>query len=353
MTVSLILADGTSFKGESFGYEHPVSGELVFNTAMSGYPEIMTDPASRGQLLVMTYPVIGNYGVQPMEADELGLPENAESEHIQVRALIVSDYSTFYSHWNAKESLEDWMKREKVVGITGVDTRELTKHIRNHGSMAAKIMFEGKPKPEEYSFTNMLPEVSCSEVIRYNEGASKRIVLVDCGVKAGMIRCLVDYDLEVVRVPWNFDYSGMEFDGLVISDGPGNPSYCSEVVTKLQKFIADTDKPVLGVGMGCLLLGLAGGMDTYKLKFGHHSQNQPVRMEGTDHCYITCQNHNYAIREESVVGQWRVYLKNLNDGSIEGIYNTRKPLVGVMFHSESDSVATDTEFIYNDFVSKI
>lgn len=353
MTVSLILADGTCFKGESFGFEQPVSGELVFNTAMTGYPEIMTDPASCGQLLVMTYPVIGNYGVQPMKADELGLPENAESGHIQVRALIVSDYSTFYSHWNAVESLEDWMKREKVVGMTGVDTRELTKHIRNHGSMAARILFEGKEKPAEFSYTNMLPQVSCTEPVTYNEGASKRIVLVDCGVKAGMIRCLVDYDLEVVRVPWNYDYSGMEFDGLVISDGPGNPSYCSEVVSRLQKFIADTQTPVLGVGMGCLLLGLAGGMDTYKLKFGHHTQNQPVRLMGTDKCYITVQNHNYAIREDSVVGQWKVYLKNLNDGSVEGIYNTRKPLVGVMFHSESDSVATDAEFIYNDFVSKL
>ncbi len=353
MTVSLILADGTSFKGEAFGYAKPVSGELVFNTAMSGYPEIMTDPASRGQLLVMTYPVIGNYGVQPMDSDEMGLVTNAESEHIQVRALIVSDFSTFYSHWNAKESLESWMKREKVVGISGVDTRELTKHIREHGSMAAKILFPEQEKPAEYEFTNLLPQVSCKKVVKYNEGAKKRIVLVDCGVKASMIRCLVDYDLEVVRVPWNYDYSGMEFDGLVISDGPGNPSYCSEVVSKLQAFASAQNKPVLGVGMGCLLLGLAGGMDTYKLKFGHHTQNQPVIMEGTDHCYITCQNHNYAIREESIVGQWKVYLKNLNDGSIEGIYNTRKPFVGVMFHSESESIPTDTEFIYNDFVSKL
>lgn len=353
MTVSLILADGTCFKGESFGFQQPVSGELVFNTAMTGYPELLTDPASRGQLLVMTYPVIGNYGIQPIESDEYGLPTNAESFHAQARALIVSDYSDFYSHWNAKESLEDWMKREKVAGICGVDTRELTKHIRQHGSMTAKIMFEGKNKPEEYSYTNMLPEVSCKEPVTYNEGASKKVVLVDCGVKAGMIRCLLNEDLEVVRVPWNYDYSKMKFDGLVISDGPGNPSYCSEVVTRLQKFMAKSDIPVLGVGMGCLLLGLAGGMDTYRLKFGHHTHNQPVRLEGTDRCFITTQNHNYAIREESVVGQWKVYLKNLNDGSVEGIYNTRKPFVGVMFHSESDSIPTDTEFIYSDFISKL
>ena len=353
MTVSLILADGTCFKGESFGYEHPVSGELVFNTAMAGYPELLTEPASRGQLIVMTYPVIGNYGIQPMTADEFGLPTNAESEHAQARALIVSDKSDFYSHWNAKESLDSWMKREKVVGIEGVDTRELTKHIRNHGSMTAKILFDGKQKPEEYAYTNMLPEVSVKEPVTYNEGGSKTVVLVDCGAKAGVVRCLINEDLKVVRVPWNYNYSKIKMDGLVISDGPGNPSYCSEVVTALQKFMAKNDTPILGIGMGCLLMGLAGGMDTYKLKFGHHTQNQPVQLVGTDRCYITTQNHNYAIREDSVVGQWKVYLKNLNDGSVEGIYNTRKPWVGVMFHSESDQVNTDAKFIYDDFVSKL
>lgn len=353
MTVSLILADGTCFKGESFGFEQPVSGELVFNTAMAGYPELLTDPASRGQLIVMTYPVIGNYGIQPMTPDNLGLPTNAESEHAQASALIVSDASDYYSHWNAKESLDEWMKREQVRGIKGIDTRELTKHIRNHGSMTAKIVFDGMKKPEEYAYSNMLAQVSCKEPITYNAGAPKRVVLVDCGAKAGMIRCLVNEDLEVVRVPWDYDYSKMQFDGLVISDGPGNPSYCSEVVARLQKYMSRTNKPVLGVGMGCLLMGLAGGMDTYKLKFGHHTHNQPVILKGTDRCFITTQNHNYAIREQSVVGLWRVYLKNLNDGSVEGIYNTQKPFVGVMFHSESDSVATDTEFIYNDFVSKL
>ena len=201
MTVSLVLADGTSFKGESFGYNQPVSGELVFNTAMAGYPEILTEPASRGQLIVMTYPVIGNYGIQPMSADENGLPTNAESEHAQARALIVSDKSDFYSHWNAAESLEEWMKREKVVGIEGVDTRELTKHIRNHGSMTAKILFDGKQKPAEYAYTNMLPEVSVKEPVTYNEGGSKTVVLVDCGVKAGVVRCLINEDLRWFAFP--------------------------------------------------------------------------------------------------------------------------------------------------------
>ncbi len=353
MTVSLILADGTCFKGESFGYEQPVSGELVFNTAMTGYPELLTDPSSRGQLLVMTYPVIGNYGVQPLEHDENGLPVNAESDRIQARALIVSDYSEFYSHWNAVETLESWMKREKITGMKGVDTRELTKHIRNHGSMTARILFDDMPKPAEYAFTNMLDEVSCKEPVTYNPGAEKTVVLVDFGVRAGMIRCLINEGLTVVRVPWKSDFSKIKCDGIVLSEGPGNPSYCSEAVANIQRFMDKSDKPILGIGMGCLLLGLAGGMDTYKLKFGHHTHNQPVRLEGTDRCFITTQNHNYALREDSVLGKWKVYLKNLNDGSVEGIYNTRKPWVGVMFHSESDVIDTDTQFIYSDFVSKL
>lgn len=353
MTVSLILADGTCFKGESFGYEQPVSGELVFNTAMTGYPELLTDPSSHGQLLVMTYPVIGNYGVQPIEQDEYGLTVNAESDHIHARALIVSDYSEFYSHWNAAESLEDWMKREKVTGMKGVDTRELVKHIRDHGSMTARILFDGMPKPVEYAYSNVLDQVSCKEPVIYNNGCEKRVVLVDFGVRAGMIRCLVNEGLTVIRVPWNYDYSTMECDGVVLSEGPGNPSYCSEAVANIQRFMDASEKPLLGIGMGCLLLGLAGGMDTYKLKFGHHTHNQPVRLNGTDRCFITVQNHNYALREDSVQGQWKVYLKNLNDGSVEGIYNSRKPWVGVMFHSESDVIDTDTMFIYNDFVSKL
>ena len=353
MTVSLILADGTSFKGESFGYEQPVSGELVFNTAMAGYPELLTDPSSSGQLLVMTYPVIGNYGVQPMDLDESGLPVNAESGHIHIRALIVSEYSDFYSHWNAAESLEEWMIREKVTGMKGVDTRELAKHIRNHGSMTARILFDGMPKPVEYAYTNMLEDVSCKETVIYNPEAEKKVVLVDYGVRAGMIRCLLNEGLTVVRVPWKTDFSQIECDGVVLSEGPGNPSYCSEAVANIQKFMDASDKPLLGIGMGCLLLGLAGGMDTYKLKFGHHTHNQPVRLEGTDRCFITVQNHNYALREDSVIGRWKVYLKNLNDGSVEGIYNTRKPWVGVMFHSESDIIDTDTRFIYKDFVSKL
>ena len=213
--------------------------------------------------------VIGNYGIQPMTPDEYGLPTNAESDHAQAHALIVSDKSDFYSHWNAAESLEEWMKREKVVGIQGVDTRELTKHIRNHGSMTAKILFDGKAKPAEYAYTNMLPEVSVKEPVTYNEEGSKTVVLVDCGVKAGVVRCLINEDLKVVRVPWNYDYSKIKMDGLVISDGPGNPSYCSEVVTKLQKFMAKNDTPILGIVTAAVHWGFNSELALLLLTFQH------------------------------------------------------------------------------------
>lgn len=354
MKVSLILADGTCFEGEAFGYQQPTSGELVFNTSMTGYPELMTDPSSDGQLLVMTYPVIGNYGVQPMEKDEYGLVTNAESDHIHVKALIVSDYSEYYSHWNAKESLEEWMIREKVVGISEIDTRELSKHIRQHGCMAARVVFDEMPKPAEYSYTNLISKVSCTEPITYQPGKDKTVVVLDCGIRASVLRCLLQQDVTVVRVPWNYDFTSMEYDGLFISNGPGNPSYCGETIAIIQKAMAQKgDKPLLGIDMGCLLLGLAAGMDTYKLKFGHHTHNQPVQLAGTARCYITNQNHNYAIREESIVGHWKVYMKNLHDDSVEGIYHTLRPWVGIMFHSESDVIDTDVSFIYDDFISKL
>lgn len=353
MKVSLILADGTGFSGESFGFEQPVSGELVFNTAMTGYPELLTDPSVEGQMIVMTYPLIGNYGVQPFGKDKYGLITNAESDHIHAKALIVSDISDFYSHWNSSESLDRWMKREKVAGISGIDTRELSKHIRQHGTMSARLIFEGMPKPTEYGNMNLISKVSCSEPVFYQLGKGKTVVVVDCGIRESVLRCLLKKGLSVVRVPWNYDYTSIDYDGLFISNGPGNPSYCGESISILQKALSLSDKPVMGIDIGCLLLALAAGMDTYKLPFGHHTHNQPVQLTGTDRCFITTQNHNYAIREESVMGSWKVYMKNLHDGSIEGIINTKKPWFGTMFHSESDMVNTDVSFIYDDFISKL
>ena len=225
--VTLILDDGSRFSGKSFGYEKPVAGEVVFNTAMTGYPESLTDPSYAGQLMTLTYPLVGNYGVPPFTIEANGLPTFMESEKIHAEAIIVSDYSEKYNHWNAVESLADWLKREQIPGITGIDTRELTKVLREHGVMMGKIVFDDEPDniPEAtYAGVNYVDKVSCKEVIRYNEGeGKKKVVLVDCGVKANIIRCLLKRDVEIIRVPWNYDFNGLEFDGLFISNGPGDP----------------------------------------------------------------------------------------------------------------------------------
>ena len=219
--VTLQLSDGTEFHGKSFGYEQPVAGEVVFNTAMMGYPESLTDPSYAGQLLTMTFPLVGNYGVPPFTFNkQTGLPDFMESDRIYASALIVSDYSEQYSHWNAVESLGEWLQREKVPGITGIDTRELTKVLREHGVMMGKILFDDEPNnvPEaDYEGVNFVDRVSVKEIVRYNEGAGRKVVLVDCGVKANIIRELIQRGVEVVRVPWNYDYTDMEFDGLFLA----------------------------------------------------------------------------------------------------------------------------------------
>ena len=227
--VTLVLSDGTKFHGKSFGYDAPVAGEVVFNTAMMGYPESLTDPSYAGQLMTLTFPLVGNYGVPPFTFEENGLPTFMESDKIYASAIIVNDYSEQYSHWNAVESLADWLKREKVPGITGIDTRELTKVLREHGVMMGKILFDDEPDniPEaNYEGVNFVDQVSCKEIIRYNEGAGKKVVLVDCGVKANIIRCLINRGVEVIRVPWNYDYTDMDFDGLFLANGPGDPDMC-------------------------------------------------------------------------------------------------------------------------------
>ena len=248
--VTLVLEDGTKFHGKSFGYEAPVAGEVVFNTAMMGYPESLTDPSYAGQLMTLTYPLVGNYGVPPFTFEANGLPTFMESDKIYASAIIVADYSEQCSHWNAVETLAEWLKREKVPGITGIDTRELTKVLREHGVMMGKILFDDEPNniPQaEYEGVNFVDLVSCKEIIRYNEGADKKVVLVDCGVKANIIRCLINRGVEVIRVPWNYDYTDMEFDGLFLANGPGDPDMCEDAVKIIRKQMSKSDKPILDV----------------------------------------------------------------------------------------------------------
>lgn len=355
--VTLQLSDGTEFHGKSFGYEQPVAGEVVFNTAMMGYPESLTDPSYAGQLLTMTFPLVGNYGVPPFTFDkQTGLPDFMESDRIYASALIVSDYSEQYSHWNAVESLGEWLQREKVPGITGIDTRELTKVLREHGVMMGKILFDDEPNnvPEaDYEGVNFVDRVSVKEIVRYNEGAGRKVVLVDCGVKANIIRELIQRGVEVVRVPWNYDYTDMEFDGLFLANGPGDPDMCSEAVEIIRKQMSRSRKPICGICMGNQLLSKAAGATIYKLKYGHRGHNLPVRMVGTEKCFITSQNHGYAVDARTLDKDWEELFVNMNDASNEGIRHKENPWFSSQFHPEACSGPVDTEFMFDKFVETL
>ena len=374
----LILEDGSQFEGWFFGAEKEVAGEVVFNTAMTGYPESLTDPSYAGQLMVLTYPLVGNYGVPPFTIMDNGLPVYMESEKIHVEAMIVSDYSEEYSHWNACESLESWLVREGIPGVTGIDTRALTKKIRERGVMMGRVVFEGVDKGqwemENYGDINYVDRVSCKEIIIYENNASrsfpvdtpvdeincqlsidncqsrKRVVLLDCGVKANIIRSLLNRNLTVVRVPWNYDFNGLDYDGLFLSNGPGDPDTCEAAVRNIREALQG-DRPICGICMGNQLLAKAGGATIYKLKYGHRSHNQPVRMVGTERCFITSQNHGYAVDEKTLGADWEPLFVNMNDGTNEGIRHRTKPFFSSQFHPEACGGPLDTDFIFDKFTA--
>ena len=352
--VTLILNDGTRFHGQSFGYESPVAGEVVFNTAMSGYPESLTDPSYAGQLMTLTYPLVGNYGVPPFTNDADGLANFMESDRIHASAIIVSDYSTEYSHWNACESLADWLRREHVPGITGIDTRELTKLLREHGVMMGKIVFDDEPDnvpTAEYEGVNYVEKVSCKEIITYRKDAGRRVVLVDCGVKNNIIRCLLRRGVEVVRVPWDYNFNELEFDGLFLANGPGDPNTAAKTVEHIRQFLANPNvRPCMGICMGNQLLSKAAGASIYKLKYGHRSHNQPVQLCGTNKCYVTSQNHGYAVDSATLPKDWTPLFINMNDGSNEGIRHNSNPWFSAQFHPEACSGPLDTDFLFDDFI---
>lgn len=353
-TATLILDDGTVFRGFSFGCEKVVTGEVVFNTAMTGYPESLTDPSYAGQLMVLTFPLVGNYGVPPRTFDADGIATFMESEKIHADAIIVSDYSHEYSHWNAEESLGSWLKEEGIPGIYGIDTRALTKKLREHGVMMGKIVIGGLNEDAidfgQYGNINYVDKVSCKNVVTYGEGeGKKRVVLVDCGVKHNIIRSLLKRNVTVIRVPWDYDFNTLDYDGLFISNGPGDPDTCDAAVQNIRKALSG-DKPICGICMGNQLLAKAGGASIYKLKYGHRSHNQPVRMVGTEKCFITSQNHGYAVDNDTLGADWEPLFINMNDGTNEGIKHKTKPFFSSQFHPEACSGPTDTEFMFDKFV---
>jgi carbamoyl-phosphate synthase small subunit len=369
----LILEDGTTFCGWSFGYDAETSGEVVFNTAMTGYPESLTDPSYAGQILVMTYPLVGNYGVaHPIPSPTEGLPSPSdrlpfyESEKIHVKALVVADYSETFSHWNAKESLAAWLQREKIPAITGIDTRRLTKVLREHGVMMGRIKIDTESTKqtegtEDYGSVNWVEQVSCKEVITYKpessmvnaQNSKKKVVLVDCGVKANIIRCLLKRGIEVVRVPWDYDFNQLEFDGLFLANGPGDPERCEVTVQHIRTFLGGSVRPCMGICLGNQLLARAAGAKTYKLKYGHRSHNQPVLRVGTTLCFITSQNHGYAVDDTTLPDDWEPLFVNMNDGSNEGIRHKTNPWFSAQFHPEACSGPVDTEFLFDEFASML
>ena len=352
--VTLVLQDGTKFHGKSFGYDAPVAGEVVFNTAMMGYPESLTDPSYAGQLVTLTFPLVGNYGVPPFTFGAEGLPTFMESDHIHASAIIVSDYSEQYCHWNANESLAEWLKREQVPGITGIDTRELTKVLREHGVMMGQIIFDDDPTniPQaQYEGVNFVDRVSCKEIIRYNEGAGKRVVLVDCGVKANIIRNLIERGLEVVRVPWNYDYTGMEFDGLFLGNGPGDPEPLTEVIAQVKQMIAE-DLPMFGICLGHQIIALANGIPTYKMHNGHRGINHPVKNLLTGKDEITSQNHGFAVSRAEAEANPNIEITHthLNDDTVMGLRIKGKKCFSVQYHPEAAPGPNDATYLFDQFV---
>lgn len=355
---TLMLQDGTCFEGRCFGSSVNTSGEVVFNTAMTGYPESLTDPSYEGQILVTTYPLLGNYGVpnrMVTESDnETELDPHFESSHIHCKAIICQDYSTHASHWQAGRTLSDWLKEENIPGITGIDTRALTKHLREKGSMLGKIIIEGAgEEPDFYdpNRENLIARVSTRQPREFGSG-EKHVVLVDCGTKYNIIRCLVNRGVKVTVVPWDYDFTTLPYDGLFISNGPGNPDLAEKTVENLRKAFA-IGKPICGICMGNQLLGKAAGAKIFKLKYGHRGHNQPVRKAGTDLCFITSQNHGFAIDHSTLPADWEPLFINMNDGTNEGIRHKSKPFFSAQFHPEANSGPKDTEFIFDYFISML
>ncbi len=344
----LILEEGSVFEGISFGYPISRAGEVVFNTGMVGYPEALTDPSYFGQILVLTYPLIGNYGV-PADRQQNGILQHFESRRIQVQGLIVASDSEEFSHWSSYRSLRRWLQAQKVPALSGVDTRTLTRKLREKGTMLGKIEFPNQPitfyDPDQ---ENLVRKVSIRRVRTYGNGQFK-IVLLDCGCKENILRSLLAHDVQVLRVPWDYDLRRLDFDGLVVSNGPGNPKMCRKTILQIRR-VMEQNRPMLGICLGHQLMALAAGANTFKLKYGHRGQNQPVQEKGNHRCFITSQNHGFAVDIRTLPDDWDTWFINLNDGTNEGMRHRERPFISVQFHPEASPGPVDTRFVFNAFM---
>jgi carbamoyl-phosphate synthase small subunit len=364
---ALVLEDGAEFSGWSFGKARSQAGEVVLSTGMTGYPQSLTDPSYRGQILVSTYPLVGNYGVpvKPKTAepffDERGIPVHFESGRIQVSGFVVSEVCEEPSHFASGASLSVWLEKNNVPGIYGIDTRSLTIRLRERGVMRGKILVEGKADVTLDSgvIANPVADVSPADVKVFRPAGSGndgrpclKIALIDCGAKANIYRCLLDRNVEVIRLPWNHDLNGIEYDGLFLSNGPGDPKDCGRTIATVRRAFS-VGKPIFGICLGNQIMALAAGGDTYKLPYGHRGQNQPCVEAGTRRCYITSQNHGYAVRNETLPKGWDPWFINANDGTIEGIKSGRFPFSAVQFHPEGCPGPRDTEFLIDRFLDQV
>jgi carbamoyl-phosphate synthase small subunit len=360
----LTLEDGTIFRGKGFGFNGKTSGEVVFSTSMVGYPEALTDPSYKGQILTLTYPLVGNYGVPPYDLDYT-IPKYFESEKIQVQGLVIHELCHKPYHWASTRTLDKWLYDEKIPGIYGVDTRRLTKKLRTHGVMLGIIQVyenENEPKTDtilkevnkipDPNLTDLVGQVSVKTPIEYNSKGKYTVVLIDCGVKNSIIRNLLKRGISVIRVPYDSSAKEvMEYkpDGVFLSNGPGDPKKCAKTINCIEELAEKT--PLMGICLGAQILTLAMGGDTYKLKYGHRSQNQPALDLTNNRCYITTQNHGYAIKNESLKdSSLKAWFMNPNDKTVEGVKHKNKPVFAVQWHPEAAPGPYDTEFLFDTFL---
>lgn len=333
---SLHLADGTTYAGKIYADTPMAKGEVVFNTGMTGYVESLTDPSYTGQILVFTYPLIGNYGVNL---------EKRESGKIQVAGVVVSEATKAWSHAGADRSLLEWLASEHIPLIADVDTRALTRHLRVNGTMTGAISSELVDQRDLVLEPSI---VSIDKPQYYNTQYDKKVILVDCGSKENIVRSLSAFPIQIMRIPYDYDYTGEDYAGVFLSNGPGDPENYAPTIAITKKAM-QTGKPIFGICLGNQIMGLAAGAKTYKLVYGHRGHNQPCLETATEHAYITSQNHGYAIDEKSLPRGWVVSYKNLNDGSVEGIAHKTKPFSAVQFHPEACAGPTDTAWLFERF----
>jgi len=342
----ILLETGEFFFGQvPADQKEPCFGEVVFSTGMVGYVESLTDPSYSGQILAFTYPLIGNYGVSD--------PLSWESKKIHARGVVMSELAAQYSNHGAQQSLAAWLKEQGIPYITGVDTRALTTRLRTQGVIPGAIV-AGDAQPEkfeDFSARALVEEVSIKEPITYGAG-DKEIIVVDCGIKENILRCLLQYPVRIKRVPHDYDYSAEKYDGVFISNGPGDPQHCKATIDVLKKVLAKK-KPVFGICLGTQLLALAVGAKTYKLPFGHRSHNQPCMALDNQKCYLTSQNHSYAVDEKTLPADWEVSFRNLNDQSVEGIAHKKLPFFAVQFHPEAAPGPCDTQWLFQKFYESL